>query len=137
MAKQSGLGYAVTVDDSGGTPRVISNDSTDFDFATPRDAQDVTGVDKFAHERLLLLADFSCTVNGVMNLGAVPSATSHGVFATVSSTSVPRTTALAISGKSLTNEVIFTDYKVSRGSDGKFTYSCPGVLADGTIPTWA
>ena len=40
MAKESGLGMSVIVDDSGGSARTISNDITNLDFATPRDTQD-------------------------------------------------------------------------------------------------
>ena len=68
MAKESGLGVDnVQVDDSGGTLRAIINDVTNLEFATPRGVQEVTGIDKSAIERLLLLADFSCTLNGVFN----------------------------------------------------------------------
>jgi hypothetical protein len=139
MAKQSGLGWTtLTVDDSSGAgARDIRNDVTDFDFSTPRGVQEVTGVDKSAIERLLLLADFSITLNGVANFGAVPSATVHGVFATVPSTSVARTTVLGIGGRSLTNEVLYTDYALKRAASGELTYTVPGVLADGTVPTWA
>lgn len=138
MAKQTGLAWtALSVDDSGGTVRDIRNDITNFQFATPRAVQDVTGVDKSAIERLLLLADMSITLNGVANFGAVPSATVHGVFATVPSTSVPRTTTLTIGGKTLPAEILYTDYAFTRGQDGALTVSMPGVLADGTVPTWA
>ena len=67
MAKESGLGMSVAVDDSAGTARTISNDITNLDWATPREEQDITGLDKSARERLLTLADFSVTLNGVFN----------------------------------------------------------------------
>lgn len=138
MAKQTGMAWtALSVDDSAGTVRDIRNDVTNFQFATPRGVQDVTGVDKSAIERLLLLADFSITLNGVANFGAVPSATAHGVFATVPSTSVARTVTLTIGGKSLPNETLFTDYNFTRAQDGSLVWTAPGVLADGTVPTWA
>lgn len=134
MAKQSGLGYAVSVDDSAGAVKVISNDVTNFSFSTPRGVQDVTGVDKSATERILLLADFSITLNGVHNNAA---SLSHAVFKTVSSSSVNRTTTLVISGQTLANEVLYSDYATTRGQDGSLTWSAPGVLADGTVPTWS
>ena len=34
MAKESGLGMSVAVDDSGGSAQTISNDITNFDWAT-------------------------------------------------------------------------------------------------------
>lgn len=134
MAKETGLGWtALTVDDSSGTPKAIVNDITNVEFATPRAVQDVTGMDKSAIERLLLLADFSCTLNGVFNDAADKS---HAVFSTVPSSSVARTTTITVSGQSLAPEVLYTDYPLSRGNDGALTWAVPGVLADGTVPTW-
>ncbi|MGW5467682.1 hypothetical protein [Streptomyces chartreusis] len=133
MAKQSGLGWTtLSVDDSGGTPVAIKNDVTNFEFATPRGVQDITGVDKSAIERLLLLADFSITLNGVFN-----TSTSHTVFKTVPSSSVARTTSLAIASQTLANECLYTDYSLNRSDGGELTWSAPGVLADGTVPTWS
>ena len=96
--------------------------------------QDVTGIDKSAMERLLLLADFSIDLSGVFN-DAVNRA--HDVFKTVPSTSVARTVTLVISGQTLPNECLFTDYALSRPASGEFTFRAPGLLADGTVPTWA
>ena len=133
MAKEAPA-VTVAIDDSGGSARTISNDVTNLDWAIPRGVQDVTGVDKAAIERLLLLADFSITVNGVFNDG---SNLSHDVFKTVASASVARTVTLTTSGKSLPNETFFTDYSLSRSSSGELTWTAPGVLSDGTAPTWA
>lgn len=135
MAKESGLGWTtLTVDDSTPAAQVIKNDVTNFEFATPRAVQDITGVDKLAMERLLLLADFSITLNGVFN----PAATfSHSVFKTVPSTSVLRTVTLMISSQTLANECLFTDYALTRAAGGELTWQAPGVLADGTVPTWS
>lgn len=135
MSKQSGLGWTtLSVDDSSGSAQVIKNDVTNLSFSTPRAVQDVTGVDKSANERILLLADFSITLNGVFN---VASNMSHDVFKTVPSTSVARTVTLTVAGKSLPNEVLFTDYPLTRAASGELTWAVPGVLADGTVPTWA
>ncbi len=136
MAKKSGLAWGtLSVDDSGGTQRDIRNDVTNFQFATPRAVQDITGVDKSAFERLLLLADFSITLNGVFNDTATTGA--HIVFRTVPSTSVIRTVTLVITGNTLANETLFTDYSLTRAAAGELTWSAPGVLADGTVPTWS
>lgn len=105
---------------------------TNLEFSTPRAVQDITGVDKSAFERLLLLADFSITLNGVFN-----AATSHTVFSTVPSTSVTRTVSLTVNAVSLPNEVVFTDYPLTRADSGELTFAVPGSLADGTVPTWA
>ena len=122
------------MDDSGGTARDIRNDITNYSFATPRAVQDVTGIDKSAMERLLLLADFSIDLNGVFNDA---SNMSHDVFKTVSSTSVERTVSLDISGQTLACECLFTDYAITRAAAGELTFTAPGVLASGDVPTWA
>lgn len=85
-------------------------------------------------ERLLLLADFQINLTGVFNDA---SNQSHDVFKTVPSTSVARTVTLTISGQTLANECIFTDYALTRAADGALTFSAPGQLSDGTTPTWA
>jgi hypothetical protein len=138
MAKETGIGWTtLTCDDSGGTPRVIINDVSNIQFAMPRAVQDVTGMDKSAIERLLLLADFS----GTLNAPAFNDTTStgfHQVFKTVPlQTSANRTLALAVSGQTLNNEILATDYAMTRGADGSLTASVPFVLADGTVPAWS
>lgn len=141
MAKVTGLGWTTfNVGDSSNASTDIRNDTTNLQFTTPRGVQDVTGIDKSAIERLLLLADFSITVNGVLNpTGA------HLVFRTVPSTSVNRMVAITTNGVSLnlgtagagTGAVLFTDYQLSRAQSGEITYSAPGVLANGSVPTWS
>jgi 4-hydroxy-3-methylbut-2-enyl diphosphate reductase IspH len=135
LAKVTGLAQTtLSVDDSSGTVQAIINDFTNWQFSTPRGVQDVTGVNKSAIERLLLLADFSVTLNGVFD----PTANAaHDVFKTVPSTSVNRTTTITTNGKTLANEVLYTDYQVTRPQTGELTFQVPGVLADGTVPTWA
>lgn len=139
MAKTTGMGWTgLTVDNSAGTGQDIRNDVTNFDFSTPRAVQDVTGVDKSAMERLLLLADFSINLAGAFNDSANRA---HAVLKTVPSTSVLRTVALSVTGtlgaNTLSNECLFTDYALNRGTDGSLTWTSPGVLADGTVPTWS
>lgn len=136
MAKESGIGWTtLSVDDAAGTPRDIRTDIGSVQFATPRAVQDVTGIDKSAIERLLLLADFSITINGpAFDDGT---ASSHAVFKTVPSTSVPRTVSIGVSGQTLACETLFTDYQLNRGQDGSLGYTAPGVLADGVVPVWS
>jgi hypothetical protein len=135
MAKENGLGWTTaSIDDSSGTPRAIKNDITNLDFSTPRAVQDVTGIDKSAIERILLLADFSITLNGVFN-DAVNQA--HDVFKTVPSTAVNRTVSLTVSGDTLANECLPTDYQLTRAASGELTWQVPMSLADGNVPTWA
>lgn len=134
MPKQGGLGWTtLSVDNSAGVLKDIKNDITNFEFATPKGVQDVTGVDKFAMERILLLADFSITLTGVFNPDANKS---HAVFRDVPTGSVARTVTLVISAQTLTNETLFTDYSLNREAEGSLTFTAPGVLSDGTVPTW-
>ncbi len=134
MAKESGLGLTVAVDESGGTARSIENDITNLDFSTPRGVQDSTGVDSSGAERILLLADFSVTLNGIFNDA---SQQSFDVFKTVPSTSATRTVTIVHSGQTLPNECIFSDCVYSRAQSGEFTWSAPGALNSTTVPTWA
>lgn len=138
MAKVSGLGEVITVQDASSSAQTLSNDITNWQFSTPRAVQDVTGVDKSANERILLLADFSVTLNGVFN----PSANkSHAVFSTISSTSVNRAVVINPIGTTSGNpqmsvNCVLTDYQLTRANTGELTWQVPGSLADGTVPTW-
>ena len=141
MAKATGLAYTTfSVGDSSNASTDIRNDLTNIAFATPRGVQDVTGLDKSAIERLLLLADFSCTLNGVFN-----AAVSHVVFSTVPSTSVNRMIANTVNAKNLNlgtagagnGAVLFTDYSLTRSQAGELLFTVPGVLANGAVPTWS
>ncbi len=141
MAKTTGLGLtALSVDNSAGAVKDIRNDIGSFSISTPRGVQDVTGLDKSAMERLLLLADFSITLNGVAfnddaTLGA------HTVLKTIPSNSNLRTVTLTITGSvganTLPVECLFTDYAITRDQDGSLSWTAPGVLGNGTVPTWA
>ena len=133
MAKTTGLGFSsCSLGDSSNSPVVIKNDVTELNWATPRAVQDVTGIDKSAIERLLLLADFTVSLKGVFN-----AAVSHTALRTVSSTSVNRTLTLVVAGATLTNNVVVTDYQITRSATGELTWTAPGSLADGNVPTWS
>lgn len=135
MAKESGIGWTtLSVDDSSGSAQAIKNDITNFNFATPRGVQDVTGVDKSAIERLLLLTDFSITMNGVFNDAANMS---HAVLKTVPSTDVLRAVSLAVSGQTLANECKIPDYALTRAASGELTWTATAMLGDGAVPTWS
>lgn len=132
--KLTGIGMTVTVDDANGDARAITNDVTNISFSTPRGSQDVTGLDKSAIERLLLLADGTVTINGVFNVDANKS---HDVFKSVPTTSVARTVVIVVGGATLTMEMIFIDYSLNRGNDGSLTWTATGSLSNGTAPTWS
>jgi hypothetical protein len=138
MAKTSGLGGAILVADAASSVQTITNDVTNYQFTTPRAVQDVTGVDKFANERILLLADYSVTLNGVFNAAAN---LSHAVFSTVTSTNVIRSCEIDPVGVTtglpqMKVNSWFTDYQITRANTGELTWQVPGQLADGNVPTW-
>lgn len=138
MAKTSGLGEVIKVADAASALQTITNDITNWAETSPRATQDITGVDKFAHEMLLLLADYTVTLNGVFNTAAN---FSHAVFSTISSTSVNRAVELDPIGTTtgnpkITVNCILTDYQVTRAATGELTWQVPGQLADGNVPTW-
>lgn len=139
MAKESGIGMQVTIDAADGSGDDFSNDITSVGISTPRGVQDITGLDKSAIERLLLLADGTITLTGVFNDAADKS---HACFKTVptqaaTGTGSTRTIVIVHSGQTLTIEVVFTDYALNRAQDGSFIWTVTGVLANGTAPTWS
>jgi hypothetical protein len=134
VAKESGIGMTVTVDNSSGSGQALTNDITSISFSTPRGLQDITGLDKSAIERLLLLADGTVTINGVFN---DDSNKSHEVFKTVPTTSVSRTVVIVHSGQTLTMECMFSDYSLNRAQDGSLTWTATGSVSNGTAPTWS
>lgn len=138
MSKTGGLGSVLSVDNSGGVSKTITNDVTNYSFSTPRASQDVTGLDKSAVERILLLADYTNTLNGVLNTDADMS---HDVFKTVPSTSVARTTSIQVltggGTPKLDCEVLYTDYQITRSATGELTWQAPGSLSSGTTPAWS
>ncbi len=135
-AKTSGLGWTtLSVDDASGVPEAIKNDVVSVQIGTPRAVWDVTGVDKSAIERVLLLADCSITLNTIFNPASTPS--SHDVFSTVPSTSVMRTTTMTVAAKTLAPEILYTDYPLARSNSGELVAAVPGVLANGAVPTWS
>jgi hypothetical protein len=132
MAKENGLGWSVLdVDDEAGVAQDIREDVNSLEFSTPRAVLEVTGIDKSAMERLHGLADFSATLTFTFDDDTSDSV--HDVFKDLSN---QRTLLITVSAQILTNEVLFTDYALSRGDDGAFGGTAPCVLANGTVPTW-
>lgn len=132
MAKENGLGWSVLdVDDEAGVAQDLREDVNSLEFATPRAVLEVTGIDKSAMERLHGLADFSATLTFTFDDDTADSV--HDVFKDLSNA---RTLLITVSAQILTNEVLFTDYALSRGNDGAFGGTAPCVLANGVVPTW-
>ena len=53
MAKQTGIGTVIQVDDSAGTARDISDDITNYDIGIAQNTIDVTTISKSAMETLV------------------------------------------------------------------------------------
>ena len=138
MAKSSGITTTVSVDDGGAVLRDISTSVTSLTINTPRGVWDITGMDKSAVERLLLLADATVEMSGVFD----PTATtgSHTVLRTVSSTTVTRTVTMVINSTptaTLSMEMLASNYTLTRAQSGELTWSCTFQLQSGTVPTWS
>jgi hypothetical protein len=136
VAKTSGLGATVSVADATDTPQNISDDVTEFTLSTPRAVQDITGVDVYAHQRLLLLSDATCSLKGVVNNAANMS---NMVLSTMSSTSVLRAIQVTPTSSSkpyLAFNGYVTTYDMARAAGGDLTWSSELALGDGNTPTW-
>ena len=135
--KQSGLGWSCAIRDNvAGCTKCHVNCVTNVDFSTPRNSQVSTGMDKSAEERILLLGDYQSNWSGVFNCAACKA---HSIYKDIG-TSQPTTStteSLVISGQTLTNEVLLTDYAVTRAASGELTWVVPAVLQSGTDPTWS
>jgi len=135
MAKESGLGATLTIDDSGGTGRAITNDVGDVTIDISRGELQVPGLDVSSMERLLGLGDASVSFNGYFNDAAAPSI--FDTVKTAASADVARTTVYALSGQTLSMEMHFTSVNFSRSRDGGMAISASLALQDGTDPTWS
>ena len=138
MAKISGIGLTISVTTSAGAVTPIGPDVTSCTINTSRGEQDITGLDKSAIERLLLLADSELGLTGIYN-----SALSHTVFAdhgVLEAAHVGRHVVIVLPGGGLatmTCLMVIPTYNLSRGADGSLTWTATLKLADGTLPAWA
>ena len=135
MAKLSGLGATLAVDNSAGAAQTVSNDILSISVSTPRGMQDVTGINVSATERLLLRTDGKFDYAYVFSDTATSG--SFAVFSTASSTSVTRTHTYTVQTKVLAGEYIIPDFPLSFGADGALTGSIGAVLNSTVVPTWA
>ncbi len=137
MAKETGMAWTTcSIDIAAGTLATLINDVTSLDLSISNGVQDITGLDKSAMERQLLLGDFSIDPTMVFN-----DAATHSVFAVFKDTNVTatgtRTTDLEISGQGLNNEVVFPTVGWARAADGSFIVTANGQLSDGAVPAFS
>ena len=135
MAKQTGIGTVIQVDDSAGTARDISDDITNYDIGIAQNTIDVTTISKSAMEKLIGLKDLTVTLSGIFDAAANKW---HAVFGT---TSGVRTVDIRIGGDTTGNprlqaEMVVTNYDISQGADGNMTVTAGLVLQNGTDPTF-
>ncbi len=136
MAKESGIGWTLCkVDNSAGALQDLMNDVTNLDLSMSNGVQDVTGLNKVAIERLLLLADYSLDLTCVFN-----DAGSDSEFTVFKNTNVAATAAreteLTISAQKLNTICVFPTVSRARSADGSFVTSAGGQLSNGAIPAW-
>jgi hypothetical protein len=136
MAKESGVGWTLCkVDNSAGALMDLMNDVTNLDLSMFNGVQDVTGIDKVAIERLLLLADYSLDLTCVFN-----DAGSDSEFSVFKNTNVAATAAreseLTISAQKMNAIIMFPTVSRARAADGSFITSANGQLSNGTLPAW-
>ena len=135
MAKQSGLGDYVAVDDSAGIIRDLSDDITNYEIGNSQNLLDSTSIGSSGMEKIIGLGDLTITLSGIFDAA---SNKAHDVFKTKSGV---RTVTIAIGGNTtgypeLEAECLVGDYNLSRGNDGALTWSVTLPLQDGTVPTW-
>lgn len=132
MSKITGLGMTLTVEDSGGMARDISEDVNNFTINQNRALIDVTGLDKFAFERLGGLKDAELQLSGTFDPGENKS---HDVF---SDQDNPREFVLAFpdATATFTLTAVIESYNVARGADGALTWAVTARIADGTTGQW-
>lgn len=127
MAKETGLFMSLTVQDSGGMARDISNDVMTVTVNQSRSLINVTGIDVDAFERLAALRDAEISLTGVFNPATNKS---HDVFKDLN---VLREFVITYTGATLTVTLALESYNISRGNDGGLTWTVAARSAGGTV----
>ena len=125
----------ISIDDGTPSAQDISSDITDLTFGTPKAVLDITGIGDSAIRRLIGLVDLVMSLSGKFNDA---SNKPHEVFKTVPSqaATIFRTVSIALSGQTLTAETLPTDYALTRGADGDYSWNVPFVNQSGA-PSWS
>ncbi len=131
MTKESGIGMTLSIDDSAGTLKDLSNDISACTFGTPQALQDVTGLDKSAMERIALLSDATVQIT----CPAFNDASDH-MYAVLKTRTGVRTVTIAHSGNTLSMEMLISEVNWSRNADGSLGAQATFMLQSGTVPSW-
>lgn len=134
MAKESGVGMIVTVDDAAGNAQTFSDDAMTVQVSTPKAMLEVTGLGKYAKERLHGIGDASFSFTGAFNDGTNAS---HNILKTIPSSLNSRTVNVSHSGNHLVCECLGNDYALNRTADGGLTWTSTLSLSNGANVTWA
>lgn len=138
MAKQTGLGDYLAIDDAAGTAREISTDVHSLSITLPQELLDVTGLDKSAAERLAALSDGTFSLSGTFD-----SAATTGIHTVLSSArTTARTLTYCVGGNSGGNpklevEILIGSLSYERAANGALSLSADMSLSNGTVPTWS
>lgn len=137
MAKVSGLGITgITITDpDGGGAHDISNDMLDFTTTPTISTFDVTGVDKFKHERLGGLADQKIDLTTAFN---PVNFKAHRLFrrglTTARTIVLPQvSTAGGVTGVTQTLGVLINSYGVTRSNTGQLQGKVSLMSQSGTV----
>ena len=135
MAKQSGLGDYIAVDDSSGSARDISEDVNSLSITNGQATTVVTGIDKSAVERLPLLADSTITINATFDSA---SNKEHDVFKSMANA---RTVTYCVGGNTSSNpklemEMLISSVAQERTAEGALNVVATLELQSGTVPAW-
>jgi len=135
MAKQSGLGDYLAVDDSAGSARDLSSNINSLSITTGQATTVVTGIDKSAVERIPLTADSTISLNMTFDSAANME---HDVFKTMVNT---RTVTYCVGGNDASNpklaqEMLISSVGQERTAEGALNVTATLELQSGVIPTW-
>jgi hypothetical protein len=135
MTIESGLGWTTfSVDNAAGSLKALKDDTFALNFATPRGVWDITTLGMSAYARTYLLSDFTCEPSGGFDDTADHA---FAVLSSCSNSNTVRTCTIVVSGQTLNNEVLVTDFQQQRPQSGELTWTAPLVLASGLVPAWS
>jgi hypothetical protein len=136
MAKTSGIGAIIKVDDSGSVARDISIDVGSYSLNVGNNVVDVSAISSSAMERLILRSDISISITGAaLDFGTN---LAHDVFKVLTG---ERTVELGPIGSTggdpkISFEGVIESYLPTGDGSGASGWSASILLSNGTAPSW-
>tara|TARA_R110000824_G_scaffold141291_5_gene307785 strand:+ start:2522 stop:2941 length:420 start_codon:yes stop_codon:yes gene_type:complete len=136
MAKVSGIGALIKVDDSTGAARDVSSDVGSYTLNVGNNVVDVSAISASAMERLSLRSDVSINLTGAaLDFG---SNLAHDVFKVMTG---ERTVELGPIGSGtgdpkISFEGVIESYTPTADASGASGWSATIMLSNGTAPSW-